>query len=423
MERAVARDRVVAVLGGVLAVLSLAANEAVFAFLFAPDGDLSSGSRWRVRGVQVVLALGGLALVVFRKRIARVGSGVLRLHPNLSAAGIGLGVTAVLVGFVELGFHAWNTIGERNGPTTRVTYSQPLWQAGVACESTKAIGDRVVYRVTYTMGEHGRRITPGSVNRPAGRALVFFGGSYTFGQGVNDEETLPNAVAKRVEGWRVLNFGYPGYGPGQMLERLENAETLDEFSGDEVVLVFTFIPNHVRRVIGSMRVATAWGREAPYYALDGDGGVVRRGTVSHGRGVVSTVYRWLAKEPILKHYDVDVPVRIGGSHLAHTAEVIAAARDRFLEQFPEGRFVVVVYPDKPDAEFSGAEIAPYLVARDVEVLDYAARLGDDSHYWIADDTHPTGVAHDRVGAWIVEDLGLGGRDGLETEPSPKTGSS
>jgi hypothetical protein len=44
----------------------------------------------------------------------------------------------------------------------------------------------------------------------------------TFGQGVPDADTLPQAFADATgHRWRVLNLAFPGYGPQQFLRSLE----------------------------------------------------------------------------------------------------------------------------------------------------------------------------------------------------------
>ena len=56
--------------------------------------------------------------------------------------------------------------------------------------------EREVYRATYTTDALGRRATPRPAN--AERAILFVGCSFTFGLGVNDDETLPWHVAKQI---------------------------------------------------------------------------------------------------------------------------------------------------------------------------------------------------------------------------------
>ncbi|MGH9677151.1 MAG: SGNH/GDSL hydrolase family protein, partial [Candidatus Acidiferrum sp.] len=77
----------------------------------------------------------------------------------------------------------------------------------------------VIYFADYTIDANLLRQTTSGEKGPA---IVFFGDSYTFGDGVNDAETLPQAFADLLDRKeRVLNLGFTGYGPQQFLRELE----------------------------------------------------------------------------------------------------------------------------------------------------------------------------------------------------------
>jgi hypothetical protein len=78
---------------------------------------------------------------------------------------------------------------------------------------------RVIYDVDYTIDEYRNRQV---ISAPTGTSVAFFGDSMTFGQGVPDAETLPQAFSDATgDQRRVLNFAFPGYGPQQLLRALE----------------------------------------------------------------------------------------------------------------------------------------------------------------------------------------------------------
>ncbi|MEM1382620.1 MAG: hypothetical protein AAGG06_03155 [Pseudomonadota bacterium] len=88
--------------------------------------------------------------------------------------------------------------------------------AGVFDSSKLAPDGSSVYEVTYTIGPDRKRATPA----PAGEALPetpveelhFFGGSFTFGEGLEDDETLPFHVRAARPGSVAVNHGVHGYG-------------------------------------------------------------------------------------------------------------------------------------------------------------------------------------------------------------------
>ena len=74
-----------------------------------------------------------------------------------------------------------------------------------------------IYNVTYTIGEDGFRFSP-----DGDRSNIYLmGGSFTFGEGLEDNETLSNYI-QVSSGKPVKNFGIHGYGMHQALYILEN---------------------------------------------------------------------------------------------------------------------------------------------------------------------------------------------------------
>ena len=74
-----------------------------------------------------------------------------------------------------------------------------------------------IYNVNYTIGEDGFRFSP-----DGDRANIYLmGGSFTFGEGLEDNETL-SYYMQVSNGKPVKNFGIHGYGMHQALYILEN---------------------------------------------------------------------------------------------------------------------------------------------------------------------------------------------------------
>ena len=85
--------------------------------------------------------------------------------------------------------------------------------------SRKTMGKQLVYDVAYTFSGQGARVTKGDRN---GDTWLFMGCSFTFGEGVNDDETLPAYFSAGLgHQANVVNLGFHGYGPHQMLRSLE----------------------------------------------------------------------------------------------------------------------------------------------------------------------------------------------------------
>jgi hypothetical protein len=118
----------------------------------------------------------------------------------------------------------------------------------------------VIYDAAYTIDEHLNRQV---LSAATGPTIAFFGDSMTFGQGVGDAETLPQAFADATQRrYRVLNFGVPGYGPQQFLRALETDMYSDLLSDSRLFVMLT-APWHVVRT----NCAEGFMWHAPRYVL------------------------------------------------------------------------------------------------------------------------------------------------------------
>lgn len=126
-------------------------------------------------------------------------------------------------------------------------------------------GGRQIYDVIYTIGEDGFRETPS--NPENDDRINFFGDSFTFGEGLNDDETLPFFTAQ-LTGRHVKNFGFHGYGIQQPLAIMES----ELHTGGPVNFLLT-IPWHAQRT--ACKVTYSAG--SPQYEVDEDGEVIQTG--------------------------------------------------------------------------------------------------------------------------------------------------
>jgi hypothetical protein len=324
---------------------------------------------------------------------------------------LALAATVLTVGALEAGAAALNAWSE---PTVETWIDPEYYQAhpdlgwaptpGIKARAWKRVAGESVYDVQYSIDALGRRVTRGAAAGPRSTFLLFFGCSVTFGEGVQDTKTFPHFVAQRAPQVRTYNYGFHGYGPQQLLARLETQDLRAQVLEPDGSLVYLFIDAHVNRAIGSMVVYTGWADTAPYYRPGPDGALVRDGTLTTGRPMTSVLYSILGRSQVLKRWHVDVPLTITERHIDLTARVLAASAQLFHQQFGGDRFVVVIFPGSTHA----ARLGRALDRHGVEFLDYSALFdAADPAYAIANDWHPSPRAHRRLGEQLVTDLGLG----------------
>lgn len=112
-----------------------------------------------------------------------------------------------------------------------------------------------------TVDADGLRDCGGGLEAGEERAILAVGDSYTFGEEVGDAETWP-AQLQRLSGRRVLNGGVSGYGFDQIVLRAERLAATHE----PAMVIAGFIADDVRRT----EMRRLWGRDKPWFALDGD---------------------------------------------------------------------------------------------------------------------------------------------------------
>jgi len=275
---------------------------------------------------------------------------------------------------------------------------------GAVTPAWKRWNGRLLYSTEYAIDEHGRRVTP-IANRPErDRFALFFGDSCTFGEGVAQQETLPFFAGQLAPSVMPYNYGFHGYGPQQMLARLESGRLRAEIVEADGVLVYLFIDAHVSRAIGSLGVYTQWADAMPFYALDASGRPQRHGNFNTGRPLVAMAYSLLGRSALLEAFRVDLPARIDDRHVELTAALLGRSQELFHAQFGPQRFVVVAFPG---SKLSG-RLGAALKHQGVELLDFSALLDPDrAEYHIPEDWHPTALTNRVLAEHVVEALALG----------------
>ncbi len=97
------------------------------------------------------------------------------------------------------------------------------------------------FNVTYHIDEYEHRLTAAHYQLPK---IVFLGGSFTFGHGVEDNENYPALLQAKLPNYKIINAAVNGWGTTQALLKLETL--LTQFDDIQLV-VYGFISHHLRR--------------------------------------------------------------------------------------------------------------------------------------------------------------------------------
>jgi len=123
------------------------------------------------------------------------------------------------------------------------------------------LDNRLIADVTYKIDCSGLREISSTVQgRPV--KVAFFGDSFMFGHGVENDQTLPYYFVREAKGTvEGFNFGGEGWGPHQMLREIESG-FVQRVAGAPDLAIYEVIPDHLRRVAGR----APW-EDGPKYVL------------------------------------------------------------------------------------------------------------------------------------------------------------
>lgn len=262
-------------------------------------------------------------------------------------------------------------------------------------------GDQLVYNQIYTITPQRIRETP-IANHAAGCNVVFFGGSFTFGEGVSDHETMPYFFAKEGGGkFNVYNLGFHGYGPHQMLRALETERLKTIVDGPVHLVIYQGFQSHVDRVAGN----TFWDHYGPRYTVMPDGSVKYQGPF-HGKSYKffydlfrhSALYVFIQERVIQLHsFDSEnIPLYLG---------VLEQSR-RMVEHNLHAPFHVLfwdkgagnILTDQIVKKFEDKQFGLIKVSQIIPEIEANQKLYTLSPY----DTHPNPTAHHLIGKYLEE---------------------
>jgi hypothetical protein len=268
----------------------------------------------------------------------------------------------------------------------------------VVAQARKSTDHGIISDVTYSFDGNGHRKTLGSTD-PLADSVVFMGCSFTFGEGVQDSETLPQQFSDQTgRKYNVSNFGISSFGIQQPLRALEVGRLDPILSAGKRYVVYTGIPDHAYRVVTGYR-------RGPVYALQGDGSVKYLGSGETGWQVIAVAMAnrslFLRNFVITPLFDAnpsyDVPL--------YTALVRRAGR---IAREKYGAKFIVVFWDNPGSSVSAEVMAAFDKAGIAYVRVSTMLPGflqNDSMYRLSSyDGHPNALADHLIGLYLARHL-------------------
>ena len=230
--------------------------------------------------------------------------------------------------------------------------------------ASATVKNEVVYEnVPYRIDRFGRRSC--SLAKEPTRHALFFGGSYAFGEGLANDQTLGCRFQQVTDGeYQSLTYAMMGWGASQTLVQLGFDSLFADIRQASGIAVFSFIGDHVFRTTWNIDAASDFAGY-PFYSLTDDGVLEGPFKASDRRylGLARDFYSLMRDfSPGFRNLVNPGWFRITSDAQAATttARVLGAARQRYLERF-DGEFIVLLWPR------SGLD--PRLEALFIEELD------------------------------------------------------
>ncbi|HXB33684.1 MAG TPA: hypothetical protein VNV35_09690 [Puia sp.] len=291
--------------------------------------------------------------------------------------------------------------------TTGVLSDTELTSSGSAIYHARytIIADSIgPYRFIHRLGF----LNPSASGRESAPApgIVFLGCSFTFGQGVNDSETLPSKVGALTD-VSTLNLGGIGYGIHHVYKIFLDKYATVNNTGR--LFIYTMIPDHVLRASGLY----GWS-PGPSFRLAGDS-LVYVGSLPVDRYRFAWYASLFGTFSFIKDMIINIQNKRRAKRVAPDEYEKAYWMIRKMDQYSRmtgGHFIVLSWDnisekDDPNRYYRQilADKLQRLGKEGVDIISVSDILDTkDPKYYIPIDGHPNAMAYDRIGRYLVHRL-------------------
>ena len=276
--------------------------------------------------------------------------------------------------------------------------------------SEKYLNNQCLYKVEYTINDIGLRVSsPIETTKDKEEnkyCILFFGGSFTFGEGINDDESLPYQVSIHTpkNSYKTYNFGFHGYGPHQMLSAIEHGRVKKIVKcSKKVIIIYQAIKDHFYRAQG----LRSWDKHGPEYQLDKDNQLVYKGSFDVNYFLPIVLINQLEKSYLYNQffYNKQEYITEKTTHLFQS--IITHSKNYAKNQFSNISFHVI-YWDNEGKDTTITNMFEQLKKEGVQVHFITHIISDiklnESKYFIQSDGHPNSTANEIISKYINEKI-------------------
>lgn len=235
----------------------------------------------------------------------------------------------------------------------------------------------IIFDTVYTTNNDGWRVSPKP--RIPGKSILFFGGSFTYGECLKNNETFAWTTSLNT-GYKVCNFSFHGYGPHQMLAGIEKGIYAEVIKNTLVTnAVYVAIPTHPGRSGGW----SFWDTYGPKYAVDANGEAQYK---SNFNNLVSAYFfKALSKSAIYRKFQQALALNAHDYNVKLATAIVCKSKKLLQKKYPGIKFFVLYWGPLDDfcKALKQADIEIVMI-KDI-ISDYFTHI---NNYQIKTDHHP-----------------------------------
>ena len=261
------------------------------------------------------------------------------------------------------------------------------------------IGKKRSDTLLFSHDQFSRRITPDNQNvtTQKNKYAIFLGCSFTYGDGVNNTQTMPYYFQQLDSSHHVYNYGFLGYSPLHTLARLQSENIKMQVPESAGFGVFTYINDHIDRTIPASRWIIFQQGKFPNLL---EKSLKTDNIYRNKHRFKYELLNWMGSSNIWNYFRIGFPKQHTEKHYQLVVDVISQAKREFIRQFHHDKFYVIIFP--------GQNIPDYMKTMfqkaNLKVYDYSKLYNLEKYMLETDPSHPRAEAYKMVMNQFYKDL-------------------
>jgi hypothetical protein len=261
------------------------------------------------------------------------------------------------------------------------------------------IGKKRSDTLIFSHDQFSRRIIPNNptTNGKKDKYAVFFGCSFTYGDGVQNTQTMPYYFQQYASSYHAYNYGFLAYSPLQTLALLQKKNIRAQIPDSSGFGVFTYINDHIDRTIPASRWIIFQQGRFPNLI---NNTLQTDGTYRNKHRIKYELLNWAGNSNIWNYFRINLPKTHNDTHYQLIVDVILESKKEFIKQFHHDKFYVIIFPGQVITQ----SMREMFQKANLKVYDYSKLFNLEKYMLDTDASHPKGVAYEMVMKQFYKDL-------------------